>query len=103
MDIRGEIVIGEGINDEAPGLIAGERLSTWREGTPRADIAIDPLDGTANLSEGLPNLNSCIAVTVRGDEHIPALQFVPAFYMKSLPIRLRSVEPGSRTAVCRLT
>ena len=84
MDIRGEIVIGEEIKDEAPGLFAGERVGKWREGAPRVDIAIDPLDGTTNFSKGLPNAISCIAVAVRGDENIPALQFVPAFYMKKL-------------------
>jgi fructose-1,6-bisphosphatase II len=84
MDICGEIVIGEGIKDEAPGLFAGERVGRWREGTPRVDIAIDPLDGTTNLSKGLPNSISCIAVAVRDDENVAALQFVPAFYMKKL-------------------
>ncbi len=32
MDIRGEVVIGEGIKDEAPGLFKGERVGTWRAG-----------------------------------------------------------------------
>ena len=84
MDIRGEVVIGEGIKDEAPGLFAGERVGRWREDAQRVDIAIDPLDGTTNLSKGLPNSISCIAVAVREDENVPALQFVPAFYMKKL-------------------
>lgn len=84
MDIRGEIVIGEGVKDQAPGLFAGERVGMWRDGAPRVDIAIDPLDGTTNFSKGLPNAISCIAAAVRGDESAPALQFVPAFYMKKL-------------------
>jgi fructose-1,6-bisphosphatase II len=99
MDIRGEIVIGEGIKDEAPGLFAGERVGNWREGTPRVDIAIDPLDGTTNFSKGLPNAISCIAVAVRGNENIPALQFVPAFYMKKLAyppvVRKAWIKDGS--------
>lgn len=84
MDIRGEIVIGEGIKDQAPGLFAGERVGIWRDNSPRVDIAIDPLDGTTNFSKGLPNAISCIAAAVRRDENVPALQFVPAFYMKKL-------------------
>ena len=84
MDIRGEIVIGEGIKDQSPGLFAGERVGSWRQGAPRIDIAIDPLDGTTNFSKGLPNAISCIAAAVRRDENIPALQYVPAFYMKKL-------------------
>src|SRR5205807_298669 len=35
MDIRGEVVIGEGIKDKAPGLFKGERVGMWRDGAPR--------------------------------------------------------------------
>lgn len=82
--MRGEIVIGEGIKDEAPGLFAGERVGTWEAGAPRLDIAIDPLDGTTNLSKGLPNSICCIAAALRAQEDTPVLQGVPAFYMKKL-------------------
>jgi fructose-1,6-bisphosphatase II len=82
--MRGEIVIGEGIKDEAPGLFAGERVGTWEAGAPRLDIAIDPLDGTTNLSKGLPNSICCIAAALRTQEETPVLQGVPAFYMKKL-------------------
>src|ERR1700694_5439881 len=50
MDICGEVVIGEGIKDEAPGLFKGERVGMWRPGTPRFDVALDPVDGTTNIS-----------------------------------------------------
>ena len=84
MEMRGEIIIGEGIKDDAPGLFEGEKVGKWRHGTPRVDIAIDPLDGTTNLSKGLPNAISCIAAAIRGDESVPALQVVPSFYMRKL-------------------
>src|SRR5450755_225120 len=29
LDIRGEVVIGEGIKDNAPGIFVGESLGTW--------------------------------------------------------------------------
>src|ERR1700759_5158179 len=45
MDICGEVVIGEGIKDEAPGLFKGEKVGTWAEGAPRFDVALDPIDG----------------------------------------------------------
>ncbi len=61
LDIRGEVVIGEGMKDNAPGIFVGERLGTWRDGSPRFDIALDPIDGTTNLSKGLPNSISVIA------------------------------------------
>src|SRR5689334_16370004 len=79
MDICGEVVIGEGIKDEAPGLFKGERVGRWRAGAPRFDIALDPVDGTTNVARGLPNGISCIAAAIpeKGDE--PALQEIPAF------------------------
>lgn len=83
-DIRGEVVIGEGIKDEAPGLFKGERVGLWREGTPRFDIALDPIDGTTNVSKGLPNAISCIAAASRTDDEENKLQDIPAFYMKKL-------------------
>jgi fructose-1,6-bisphosphatase II len=50
MNICGEVVIGEGIKDDAPGIFKGEQLGTWLPGTPQFDIAIDPIDGTTNES-----------------------------------------------------
>src|SRR5439155_27236679 len=41
MNICGEVVIGEGIKDEALGLFKGEQLGTWLPGAPQFDIAID--------------------------------------------------------------
>ncbi|HJT76603.1 MAG TPA: fructose-bisphosphatase class II, partial [Gemmataceae bacterium] len=83
-DIRGEVVIGEGIKDEAPGIFEGERLGTWRDGTPRYDIALDPIDGTTNLSKGMPNSISCIAAATPDGDGRPGLQDIPAFYLKKL-------------------
>src|SRR6266513_2091913 len=34
MNICGEVVIGEGIKDEAPGIFKGEQLGTWIPGSP---------------------------------------------------------------------
>ena len=92
IEMRGEIIIGEGVKDDAPGLFAGERVGSWAEDAPRIDVAIDPLDGTTNLSKGLPNSISCIAVAARQDDAVPALKYVPAFYMKKLayPPQVRS-------------
>jgi fructose-1,6-bisphosphatase II len=84
MDIRGEVVIGEGIKDEAPGLFKGEHVGTWSEGSPRYDIALDPIDGTTNCSKGLPNSISCIAASLPGDGSDNGLQDIPAFYMHKL-------------------
>ena len=34
MNICGEVVIGEGIKDDAPGIFKGEQLGTWMPGSP---------------------------------------------------------------------
>src|SRR4030095_174070 len=51
---RGTVSISEGVKDEAPSFDVGKRLGRWRPGSVRFDIAIDPIDGTTNLSSGLP-------------------------------------------------
>jgi len=91
MDISGEVVIGEGIKDEAPGLFKGEKVGTWREGSPRFEIALDPVDGTTNVSKGMPNSISCIAASAPSEDGRPCLQDIPAFYMKKLayPLEVR--------------
>jgi fructose-1,6-bisphosphatase II len=99
MDISGEVVIGEGIKDEAPGLFKGERVGTWREGSPRFEIALDPVDGTTNVSKGMPNSISCIAASAPSADGRPCLQDIPAFYMKKLayPLEVRRAwmaDPG---------
>ncbi len=91
VDMCGEVVIGEGIKDEAPGLFKGEKVGTWREGSPRFEIALDPVDGTTNVSKGMPNSVSCIAASAPSEDGKPCLQDIPAFYMKKLayPLQVR--------------
>src|SRR5262249_59747205 len=43
VDIAGEVVIGEGAKDNAPGLFLGDRLGTWERGAPRFAVAAHPL------------------------------------------------------------
>lgn len=84
MDMQGEITIGEGIKDEAPGLFLGEKVGNWKEDSPRFDIALDPVDGTTNLSKGMPNSISCIAAAIPDESGVAALEDIPAFYMDKL-------------------
>src|SRR4051812_47679930 len=84
MNICGEVVIGEGIKDDAPGIFKGEQLGTWLPGTPQFDIAIDPIDGTTNISKGMPNSISCIAAASPEQGVKVALRDVPSFYMMKL-------------------
>jgi len=80
LDIRGEVVIGEGIKDNAPGIFVGEKLGTWREGFPRFDIALDPVDGTTNLSKGLPNSISVIAAAQVPERAPHVMKHLPSYY-----------------------
>src|SRR5271170_3508165 len=91
MNISGEVVIGEGIKDEAPGLFKGEKVGMWRKGSPRFEIALDPVDGTTNVSKGMSNAISCIAASAPSGDERHCLQDIPAFYMKKLayPLEVR--------------
>ncbi len=92
MNICGEVVIGEGIKDEAPGIFKGEQLGTWIPGSPPFDIAIDPIDGTTNISKGAPNSISCIAAASPGKGVKVALRDVPSFYMMKLSYGPRVIQ-----------
>lgn len=84
VDIRGEVTIGEGVKDESPGIFKGEKVGTWRESAPRFEIALDPIDGTTNVSKGMPNSLSCIAAARVSDGGTGGLLDIPAFYMQKL-------------------
>jgi fructose-1,6-bisphosphatase II len=92
MNICGEVVIGEGIKDDAPGIFKGEQLGTWLPGSPQFDIAIDPIDGTTNISKGAPNSISCIAAASPEAGVKVALRDVPSFYMSKLAYGPRVIQ-----------
>src|SRR5207302_6174 len=92
MNICGEVVIGEGIKDEAPGIFKGEQLGTWLPGSPQFDVAIDPIDGTTNISKGAPNSISCIAAASPEEGVKVALRDVPSFYMMKLSYGARVIQ-----------
>ena len=60
IDMKGQIVIGEGELDEAPMLYIGEKLGTMNG--PELDIAVDPLEGTNFAANDLPGALSVIAI-----------------------------------------
>lgn len=78
MDIRGRIVIGEGERDEAPMLFIGEELG---RGGVEVDIAVDPVEGTNLVANGLPNSIAVLAVAEKG-----GLLNAPDTYMKKLAV-----------------
>ena len=76
--MRGVVVIGEGEKDEAPMLFNGEHVG---DGTgPEFDIAVDPVDGTTLLANGMPNAIAVMAAADRGTMYDPSA----VFYMNKL-------------------
>jgi fructose-1,6-bisphosphatase II len=99
VDISGEVVIGEGIKDRAPGIFLGDRLGTWKSGSPRFDIALDPIDGTSNLANGLPNSISVMAASQCEDDGPRSMRNIPAFYSSKLaygPEVVRAIHLGAK-------
>jgi fructose-1,6-bisphosphatase II len=78
MDISGRIVIGEGERDKAPMLFIGEELG---RGGFEVDIAVDPVEGTNLVANGLPNSIAVMAISERG-----GLLNAPDTYMKKLAV-----------------
>ena len=77
VDIDALVVIGEATKGEAPQPQRGERLG--RPGAAfKADIAVDPVEGTSYLVRGLTNALSVLALAPRGAMMNPG----PAFYME---------------------
>ena len=79
MNIKGNIVIGEGEMDEAPMLYIGEKVGT--KNGPEFDIAVDPLEGTNFAAKNLPGALSVLAITAKGN-----LFNAPETYMEKIAV-----------------
>ena len=79
LDIKGEVVIGEGELDKAPMLFIGEKLGTGIG--PEIDIAVDPLEGTNFAANNLPGALSVMAIASKGN-----LFKAPETYMNKLAV-----------------
>jgi fructose-1,6-bisphosphatase II len=100
INMDGVVVIGEGEKDEAPMLYNGERIGILaashpmssglfahgatldQTAAPQVDIAVDPIDGTRLLANGLPNALSVVALAERGTMFHPG----PIVYMEKLAV-----------------
>lgn len=97
VDIRGEVMIGEGIKDNAPGIFLGDKLGTWKAGSPRFDIALDPIDGTSNIAKGMPNSISVMATVAVPEGQPRCMVNIPSFYVEKLaygPQVTRAIQTG---------
>ena len=66
MDIRGEVVIGEGEIDHAPMLYIGEIVGSGGENSSQIDIAVDPVEGTNLVARANNNSIAVIAIAPKG-------------------------------------
>jgi fructose-1,6-bisphosphatase II len=99
MNICGEVVIGEGIKDNAPGIFKGEHLGTWAPGTVKFDLAVDPIDGTTNVAKGAPNSVSSIAAASPEQGVRYSLKDIPSFYLMKLAYGPRVIRYMQRRGV----
>ena len=77
LEMKGQIVIGEGELDEAPMLYIGEKLGI--NNGPEFDIAVDPLEGTNFAANNLPGALSVIAIAEKNN-----LFKAPETYMEKI-------------------
>ncbi|HLH29014.1 MAG TPA: class II fructose-bisphosphatase [Acidimicrobiales bacterium] len=80
ISMDGVVVIGEGEKDQAPMLFNGERIGDGSP--PKADIAVDPIDGTTSTALGRGGALSVIAVSEQGTMFDPG----PCVYMEKLAV-----------------
>ena len=99
MNVCGEVVIGEGVKDNAPGIFKGEHLGTWLPGSHKFDLALDPIDGTTNVAKGLPGSICCIAAASPENGVDISLKDIPTFYMMKLAYGLKVVRYMQRTGI----
>lgn len=85
ISMDGVVVIGEGEKDNAPMLFNGERIGDGSP--PKADIAVDPIDGTTPTALGRGGALAVIAVSEQGTMFDPG----PCVYMEKLAVGLPAV------------
>lgn len=81
VDMDGTIVIGEGERDKAPMLFIGEKVGERNAGSPKIDIAVDPLEGTNLCATGAPNAIAVMAASESG-----GLLHAPDIYMDKIVV-----------------
>ncbi|WP_216599997.1 class II fructose-bisphosphatase [Sphingomonas sp. AP4-R1] len=93
LDFDGTVVIGEGERDEAPMLYIGEKVGKASPGSPKIDIALDPLEGTTLTAKAYPNALAVLAIAEEG-----GLLNAPDVYMEKL-----AIGPGYEKGLVSLT
>ncbi len=79
IEMRGQVVIGEGERDKAPMLFIGEKAGTGKG--IKTDIAVDPLEGTALTARAMNNALTVAVLAPGGD-----LLHAPDVYMEKIAV-----------------
>lgn len=85
LEIRGEVVLGEGEAGEAPLLYVGERVGRGAEGDVEVELAVDPLEGTKLCATGAANAISVVGIGEKGK-----LLRAPDVYMEKIAVGPRA-------------
>jgi fructose-1,6-bisphosphatase II len=80
INFHGVVVIGEGEKDRAPMLYIGEQVGKNRDDEP-VDVAVDPVEGTRLVANGLPNAIAVFVTAARGSLAAP-----PSYYMNKIAV-----------------
>lgn len=102
IDCQAVVRIGEGIKDEAPGIFTGEKLGSWKNGSPSVAVAVDPIDGTTPLARGLSGSISVLAVATcdnPNDDPCDLFPNVPSHYMEKLAVGPRVITAGAKVSL----
>lgn len=98
LPIRAEVVIGEGVRDEAPMLYIGECLGPeTKSGQAQMSIAVDPLEGTNLCARGEPGAITVIAGAIHGEGRLLAGidgYFDKVVVAKDLAASLEAIRDG---------
>ena len=86
VSMKGVVVIGEGEKDEAPMLYNGESVGDGNG--PDCDVAVDPIDGTTLMANGMNNALAVMAVAERGTMYDPSA----VFYMDKLVVGAEAAD-----------
>jgi fructose-1,6-bisphosphatase II len=89
LNLKGQIVIGEGARDDVKMLSAGEQVGRADESDQEVEIAVDPLEGTNLCATGAANAMSIIAIGQKG-----SILRAPDAYMEKIV-----VGPAARGAI----
>ncbi len=112
--VRGTVVIGEGERDQAPMLYIGEAVGDGAADAPEVDIAVDPLEGTNLVANGLADALAVVAIAEHGqflnapDTYMDKIAVGPEArgtidIRKSASYNLAAVAEAKRVEVADLT